>query len=431
MATQNVIESIFRNMLGVGSAPQTVGTTRTDIEAFPLSPLGNHYYQGLDGNDTISGGLGNDYIEGGAGSDTMLGGLGGNDTLGYFNSDAGVTVTLDGLGGLSLAQGGHAQGDISLLGGFENLVGSQFGDTLTGNNVRNFILGMAGNDTISGMGGNDDLQGQGGNDVIHGGNGNDRIDGDDGDDTLYGDAGDDIVNGGSGTDTLIGGSGADLLTSFLGQAVVSYESSPSGVTINLQNGTANGGDATGDTFTFINKITGSAFADSITGNNSANVLAGGSGNDILHGGNGDDTLRGDGGDDELWGDNVADGDTLEGGNGNDRLHGSYRDRLSGGDGADTFIFDNRSALASSHFDRPTITHWNMIDKIDVSGVDASTTDLGVQHFHFGGALAGRIQIAGDSTGYNIEFIEDNSGTRIGYLRVETLVETLSEANFIL
>ncbi|MFB9984725.1 M10 family metallopeptidase C-terminal domain-containing protein, partial [Mesorhizobium kowhaii] len=52
------------------------------------------------------------------------------------------------------------------LSGFENLIGSAFGDTLTGNGSNNNISGLAGNDAINGGAGAD---------ILIGGIGNDRF----------------------------------------------------------------------------------------------------------------------------------------------------------------------------------------------------------------------------------------------------------------
>src|SRR5262249_30384322 len=66
-------------------------------------------------------------------------------------------------------------------GGFENLIGSQFDDVLTGTDgitteiygeiADNVIQGLGGNDRIDGLAGNDRLDGGTGNDVLTGGPG--------------------------------------------------------------------------------------------------------------------------------------------------------------------------------------------------------------------------------------------------------------------
>ena len=55
----------------------------------------------------------------------------------------------------------------------ENLIGSEYADTLTGNDADNHIFGGAGGDTIRGGLGNDVLDGGLGNDTLIGGGGGD------------------------------------------------------------------------------------------------------------------------------------------------------------------------------------------------------------------------------------------------------------------
>lgn len=52
------------------------------------------------------------------------------------------------------------------LSGIENLIGSNFGDVLTGNSGDNTLSGLAGNDTLIGNGGNDILSGGDGADTF-------------------------------------------------------------------------------------------------------------------------------------------------------------------------------------------------------------------------------------------------------------------------
>ncbi len=137
---------------------------------------------GGSGNDIIIGNAADNILKGGAGADTLTGG-GGNDTASYKGSAFGVTVDLR----LSTAQvsAGDASGDI--LTGMSNLIGSSFGDTLTGDANSNILNGGAGDNYIDGNGGNDFVLAGIGNDTIvyHAG-------------LLSAN-----VNAGAGTDTLI------------------------------------------------------------------------------------------------------------------------------------------------------------------------------------------------------------------------------------
>jgi Ca2+-binding RTX toxin-like protein len=71
--------------------------------------------------------------------------------------------------------GGYAVGDT--LTGIKNLTGSDFNDTLIGDNNSNIISGSLGNDTLSGNGGNDVMFGGAGSDLLYGGSGVDYFSG--------------------------------------------------------------------------------------------------------------------------------------------------------------------------------------------------------------------------------------------------------------
>ena len=90
---------------------------------------GNNVIEGLDGNDILNGGDGRDTLIGGEGADALTGGAE-VDTAEYKQSDAAVTANLNLIG-----TGGHAQGDS--YAGVENLVGSEFADTLIGDGENN------------------------------------------------------------------------------------------------------------------------------------------------------------------------------------------------------------------------------------------------------------------------------------------------------
>jgi Ca2+-binding RTX toxin-like protein len=156
---------------------------------------GDNSLWGFEGNDALKGGGGSDFLYGGIGADTLDGGEG-IDTVGYHDSSEGVVISLID----DTASGGTAAGD--QLDNIENIIGSPYGDQLTGDNQDNVLQGVDGNDT---------LRGYGGQDVLVGGYGTDTLYGMDGFDTLYGQAGTDWLYGGDQTDDLFGQSDADHL----------------------------------------------------------------------------------------------------------------------------------------------------------------------------------------------------------------------------
>ncbi|HJR73576.1 MAG TPA: cadherin domain-containing protein [Luteimonas sp.] len=269
-----------------------------DLNANTLSGLdGNDVLSGSDGNDQLAGGSGDDVLEGGAGADTLDGGddsvtLGQaaqagaeyGDTIRYVTSDAAVTIDL----AVSTAAGGYAAGDVLAknangVSTIENAVGSaNFGDTLRGDERRNRLLGLGGDDWMHGAGGDDVLSGGDGVDTLFGGSGDDALSGDDGNDSLYGGDGKDLLAGGAGSDNLQGEGGDDQLSGDVGDD-------------NLSGGAGN--DVLG----------GQDGNDGMSGDAGDDKLAGGAGNDFLLGGAGADILAGDGGNDILEG--GADNDT--------------------------------------------------------------------------------------------------------------------------
>ncbi|MBT7756509.1 MAG: hypothetical protein HN732_04220 [Rhodospirillaceae bacterium] len=124
------------------------------------------------GADTLSGDDGDDTLKGGAGADILLGGAG-NDTGSYADSGSAINVNLN----TGATSGGDAAGDT--LTSIENLIGSDYADTLVGNGDVNVFTGNAGNDTFQGLGGVDTLTGGAGSDnfIVGEGDGNDIIDG--------------------------------------------------------------------------------------------------------------------------------------------------------------------------------------------------------------------------------------------------------------
>src|SRR5690606_17699260 len=93
-----------------------------------------------------------------------------------------------------------------------------------------------------------------------------------GNDLLLGGAGNDLLFGQGGIDTLEGGVGADTLDGGSGFDVASYAGSSAAVDVRLNNGTATGGDASGDVLSNIEGLIGSDFADILKGDGGANLL---------------------------------------------------------------------------------------------------------------------------------------------------------------
>ena len=296
-------------LTGVGSGGVAQGDTYKNIEnirggAGDDTLIGddtaNVIYAGK-GSDRVEAGGGNDMIYTAGGYDTVDGGAG-IDTVSYADSWDKVVINL----ATGVGQYGAASRDTIV--NVENIIGSKFDDTITGDAGTNTLNGGAGNDTL---------------------------------------------HGGDGNDTLIGGSGADVIEGGAGADTVSYASTHTGVTVNLATGgglnvgasqdgvqpikpaidrgtdddladglgstfvdgsynAVNGvTDATGDTYINVENVLGSAWNDSITGDALVNRLNGGAGNDILNGAGGNDYLLG----------------------------GIGNDSLTGGVGADVFVFD--------------------------------------------------------------------------------------------
>ncbi len=176
---------------------------------------------------------------------------------------------------------------------------------------------------------------------------------------------------------------------------VVYRGSDAGVTINLTDNTATGGDAEGDTFDSVENLDGSRFDDFLTGDANDNRFYGGKGNetlvglvgnagdDYLSGQNGDDSITGGEGKDRILGGSGADmmmgdagNDILAGGSGDDSLTGADLttngvgeiDRLMGNAGADVFVL--RTAATAFYDDGDTESD-GIADYALISGFDAA------------------------------------------------------------
>ena len=129
---------------------------------------GDDYLNGAGGNDTLLGGRGEDILYGGEGNDTITGGYDvdymdggeGNDTVDYSYSVEDVDIDLE------LGQSVFGSGSVETTVNFENAVGSQGDNVITGTTGENVLDGGEGNDTLNGGAGNDLLIGGSGADII-------------------------------------------------------------------------------------------------------------------------------------------------------------------------------------------------------------------------------------------------------------------------
>lgn len=314
---------------------------------------GNDSLVGGAGADTLSGENNSDTIEGGAGGDSIVGGAG-VDLLSYLTSTAGVSVNLK-VGGF--IAGGDAAGDT--VSGMEDVTGSGFADTLTGDAIGNKLYGNAGNDTINGGEDNAATTMEGadtGNDSLYGGDGNDVLDGKDGNDWVYGDADNDIVRGGTGNDTVYGGTGADSINGQSGDDHL-YGMAGGDGSNNTGNDTIFGGDGA-------DVVTGSGGQDSVNGEGGNDYVDGKDGEDTVYGGAGLDSVYGGVGNDLIYA--GADDDYVSGQGGDDIIYGQTgADVLSGGLGLDRFVFETTAESSPSSTDR--ITDFSRVDDlIDLS-----------------------------------------------------------------
>jgi Ca2+-binding RTX toxin-like protein len=326
--------SALSNASGIKVKLNDTGISNVDV----ASSASDHQLINIE---NIIGSSGTDTIEGDSANNILNGLSGTNDTLSYANSTNGVYVNIGttAISGIDI----DGDGDIDDIGSstgtgtglgvdtvtnFDDILGGNASDTLVGDANSNTLNGGAGDDILVGAGGADSLIGGTGNDTVSyatdsaginvslrngsGTDGSGSTDNYDSIENVLGSSSNDTIEGDSGNNILNGGAGTDTLT---------YESSSTGVTVNLsitsQQNTVNEGL---DTISNFENLTGSLGSDSLTGDDNVNVINGKSGNDYIVGGKGADSLYGDVGNDTFI---INDGD------GNDIING-YLDRQSDG-----------------------------------------------------------------------------------------------------
>ena len=327
----------IENLMGSGNDDILAGDFRDNIirggagdDTLYGGPQGDGDGMGADSNsDRLEGGDGNDRLFGGVGSDLLVGHPGDDHLWGGPGADV-----LDGGEGDDMIYADKEDLDIKGGAGDDTVSYEKMKESIT----VNLGIGIAGISTsISEI---------------------ENIIGTDADtrDMLTGDGGINVIEGRDGGDTLDGGGGV--------YDTVSYASSDRRVTVNLSDGAAGGGHATGDSISGFENIIGSAYNDILTGNDMDNVLTGGAGNDDLTGGAGNDTLEGGAGNDELTG--GAGYDTLEGGAG--------ADELDGGESQNTLSYASSNAAVTVNLATVSVSGGHAQGDEIIVDVDAEDVD---------------------------------------------------------
>jgi Ca2+-binding RTX toxin-like protein len=243
---------------------------------------------GEEGNDRVDGGLARDILIGGPGDDNILGGP---ETGIPFDDDDFVSfLSAPGPVRVNLVDGRATGWGTDTLSSIETVSGSDFDDTLVGDERENNFWGNDGNDEFRGGGGSDRAlfsKGVTAN-LVNGravGEGSDRLvsiedlQGSLGDDRLIGNGGANSMNGGfGGRDTIVGAAGDDLLLA----------GGPS-----VLDGGA-GKDLLGG-WNERDQLLGGAGDDALLARDGDDLLSGGAGDDLLSGEEGNDTINGGGG----------------------------------------------------------------------------------------------------------------------------------------
>jgi len=283
-----------------------------------LGGSGNDTLIGDGGTNTITGGSGNDTLDGAAGSDKLVGGLG-SDTASYENEGSLVNINL------RAGTGTDSSGGTDSYDSIENVIGSDYDDTIEGNTANNVLQGGLGNDTLTfenalsgvtvnlgtttqqntGSDGQDTISGF---ENLTGSSSADNLTGDDNTNIIRGNGGDDSLSGGLGVDSLYGGAGNDTFKVELGDGddiIDGYEDAQTdtddssnkdtldyslltgnyyaNVDLSLNSAEVTDGTTTDQTDTIANieNVIGSNQNDTLTGNAEVNTLSGSSGDDTF------------------------------------------------------------------------------------------------------------------------------------------------------
>ena len=333
---------------GVGTAVDAWGNTDifSGIERITGTAFADRIIMGAEDRSDVTGGAGNDTLDGGAGT---------RDRLRYDRE-----ISRGGFQGVvvDLAAGTATDsfGNIDTISNFEQVIGTDFGDTLRGDDASNYFEGNRGDDLLEGRGDEDFFRGGAGDDTINGGEGgvddydrveydedaedadgqngvivdlaagtatdgygdtdtligienvsgtdfNDTIRGDDGDNFFESGAGDDLMEGRAGEGRYRGGAGNDTINGGSDYDETRYDSEDGtqAVNVNLLTGTATDEFGNSDTLTSVEGVIGTNFNDTLRGNDDSNFFDGRRGDDLMEGGLEADFFGGGAGNDTLNG----------------------------------------------------------------------------------------------------------------------------------
>ena len=240
-------------IVGTSGDDTLIGSRGRDVI---VSKGGADEIGGRGGPDLICAGGGDDFVSGDGGGDLLAGGIG---------SDI-----LSGAGGSDLLEGGS---------GVDIMAGGNGNDRYSGGDDLDLATFLASPSPVVVDLGWGSADGEGSDELT----GVEAVHGSDFDDTLYGDDSMNAFFGGPGSDTLDGGGSDDF---------VAYSLEAQGMQIDIDQGFATEGTEVDGLYS-IENVLGTPFDDAISGDATANFLSGEEGDDIVSGGGGGDICYGE------------------------------------------------------------------------------------------------------------------------------------------